>query len=117
MKIVYKEMAQFYGVDERTISSYYKKLKEQEETGFIPYGGKHNIIRALELYYILQKNEEEDSTPLVEEIYHNIQYLNNYMFDLEKKEMMKEDYYTSLKQSLKKRLDVIVKFSEKLLFK
>lgn len=51
MKI--ENLAETFGVSSRTIDNYIKDLKTQTATGFIPASGRHNILRAMALYYYL----------------------------------------------------------------
>lgn len=76
MKI--KDLARFYGITPRTVDNYIRDLKDKTVGGFIPKTGRHNILRAMLVYYYLTEygvvpNEEPD----IDVYYNNIEMLLN----------------------------------------
>lgn len=63
-KTTQKQVAEFFGVTANTIVNWGKPLLQKDEkTGeiarFYPPTGRHHLVRATELYYILCANDED----------------------------------------------------------
>lgn len=95
-----KDLAEFYGLSRNTITNYLRDLDQLEQFKLIPPTGKQNIIKALAFYY--KFNNCEDDNSLLEIMQSNIEFLEENVLDLEKKEQFKEDHFKSLKNSILK---------------
>ena len=101
-----KDMTEFYGLGQNTISNYLKKLKSLEEEGFIPPIGKHNIVKALATYYFLNKLEDGEQTTELENIRDRINFIRDLLPMLDK-DVLNEEQKENLKKQIKGYLDEI----------
>jgi len=101
-----KDMTEFYGLGQNTISNYLKKLRELEEEGFIPPIGKHNIVRALATYYILNKLDDDKQTTKLEDMKDRLDFIKEMLPTLDK-DIMTEEQKERVKKQIKEFLEEI----------
>ena len=109
-----KDMTEFYGLGQNTISNYLKRLKELEEEGFIPPMGKHNVVRALATYYILNKLDDDKQTTELEDMKDKLDFIKEMLPTLDK-DILTDEQKDNIKRQIKGYLEEMEKVIEKLI--
>jgi len=109
-----KDMTEFYGLGQNTISNYLKRLKELEEEGFIPPMGKHNVVRALATYYILNKLDDDKQTTKLEDMKDKLDFIKEMLPTLDK-DILTDEQKDNIKRQIKGYLEEMEKVIEKLI--
>jgi hypothetical protein len=101
-----RELADFYGVSTKTLYNYKNALEKVEADGIIKYGGKHNIYRAMVLYYYLNAlpKEDEHLTEL-EKMRQDIDFIKNALpIILENKSSLEPEHREGMLNTVKQAI-------------
>jgi len=101
-----KDMTKFYGLGQNTISNYLKNLRKIEESGVIPPTGRHNIVKALTTYYLLNSLEGTKYTTKLEDIRDRISFIEDILPSLDK-DILDKKQKEKVKEQIKEYLEDI----------
>ena len=106
-----KDLTEFYGLGQNTVGNYLKDLKKLEEEGFVPPVGRHNLVKALVSYYLLNNLKEDDYKTEIENIVDKLDFIEEAMLILDKN-ILDRKQKSSLKEQTRGYIKEIKQFLE-----